>query len=518
MSGIIIAVILFLIIYYYAVSGERHIDFRKFYFRLIFWSFVFVLLFVPSLLIIHYNTVIAGSGNKIPTAAIAVFIFIYLFLFYRFGRPLLERAFWRKETRFEQNVNEYFQELSEISNESEQNRFWDVFFEKSILPLETRFMIQRASLFLKSSGEENLEYGYGYGEKYNLKEIDPDAILLKCLGDYTGLIHISYFFTDDKLSGYRNSLYSVLNNAGVEVVLPFFDYNKVMIGILFLGRLKNGIPYPAMLLNALDMYRIQFELSLANALVLEEVKNTQIVEHDKLVINSIKNKLIPRELSGNEGIRLSSIYLNNSDHGGDYFDSVPLGKESVGIFICDTSDAGVESGLMALELYAVLHNDPDKYDSPDKMLNVMNWVVSTSRLSDKYVQAFYLIYNSQTKEISYSGAAFNPGVFYDTGKDVFIELETKGIPLGIDRNFIYETKSLKVLSGGTGFLYSDGLTSALRKEGGSLGPGSVKDMIRLNSSDSPAVIARKVYNEYMEPVDAGGMKNDLSLIIFRVVV
>jgi serine phosphatase RsbU (regulator of sigma subunit) len=514
-TGILVAVLFFTVILNYAVYEDRTIDFRRFYQKKIIWATVFLALSVPSYYLIDYSVILSRSGNPIPIVGIALLLFLYLFLFYRFGRPLLENLFRRGAIAFDKNVNEFFQELSEITNEGDQDRFWDIFFERSIYPLETRFEISRASFLIFNEKEAAYVYSFGFGEKFNIGDIDRKGDIIRCLKEYGNLVELSYFFTEDKLAGFKDTVYEILRKNGVAVTIPFFNLENEIIGLLLLGPLKNGRPYSLDLLNALEVYRIQFELSLSNAIMLEGIKHTQAGEHDKLVLGSIKKRIIPRELGTIESIRLSSFYMNNSEQGGDFFDSVILSGDRIGVFICDASDAGVESGLLLLEIYSVLHNQPEKYDTPDKMLNAMNWVISTSRFSEKYVQAFYLIFDRKAGEISFSSAAFNPCVYYDTGKDAFQELDAKGIPLGIDKNFIYEFRSVKAPSGGYGYLYSDGLTSAVNSEGAAYTSGRIRDLIRLNSTDTPAILARKIYNDFTGFYGNTALAGDVSFVIFR---
>ena len=514
-TGITATVLMFTVIFNYAVFEDRTIDFRRFYQKKIIWAIVFLTLSVPSYYLIDYSVSLARSGNPIPVVGIAMLLFLYLFLFYRFGRPLLENLFRRGTLAFEKNVNEFFQEISEITNEGDQDRFWNIFFERSIFPLETRFDISRASFLLFNDSDAAFSYSFGFGDKFNIGNINRQSDILGCLKDYGNLVEVSYFFTDEKLASYRVSIHEIFRKNDVMVIIPFFNLENEIIGLMLLGALKSGKPYPLDLLNALEVYRIQFEMSLSNALMLEGIKHTQAGEHDKMVIGSIKKKILPRELGNIDGIRLSSFYMNNSEHGGDYFDSAILGSDRIGVFICDASDSGVESGLLLLEIYSVLHNQPEKYDTPDKMLNAMNWVVSTSRFSEKYVQAFYLIFDRKAGEILYSSAAFNPCVYYDIGKDVFLELDAKGIPLGIDKNFIYELRSIKAPSGGYGYLFSDGLTSAVNKEGAAYTAGRLRDMIRLNSTDTPAILARKIYNDFTGFYRETDLAGDVSFVIFR---
>lgn len=515
-AGTVAGGLLLFLANHYAVSDERYMDFKKFYSRLFYWLLLFFLLLVPAYFGLDFSMRYALLGQKIPPVGIAIILFLYLFFFFRYLNPQIEKLFRREYLTLERSLSESFQEINRLSNIDEQKQYWDDFFSKTIDSLEARFGISRASFYLYNPREKNYSYSYGFGGKFDVSAAEENSDLANCLREYAGLLSKSMFFTDNRLQKHKPLLFPLFKEKDIHAGIPFFDHEKRLIAFLLLGGLKNNSPFSTDFLSVLEIYRIQFELSLANSFLLEEAKATEIVEHDKMVVRSIKKNITPQQLKQTEGIRLSSFYLNNSDYGGDYFDSVIIGPGKIGVFITDTSDAGVDSMLLALEFYTVLHSQSEKHESPEKMLNMMNWVMTTSRYTDKYAPVFYAIYSSATRELNYSNAAFNPLTFFDAEEDSYIELDTKGIPVGIERGFSYEGKTLKVGSRSIGFLYSNGLTSAFNKDGMTYSIGRVKDIIRLNREDSPAVLVRKIFNDFKNFIGDTTLLSDISLIVFRV--
>lgn len=500
----------------YALSDVRILDFKRFYRSNVYWAVVLLTLFVPSYAIIYFSKALSAREYAIPTVGIAVFVFGYLFTFYRFGVPLIERLFNRGYLSFEKNVSGFFQELARLGDISDQGHFWDYFFDRTIQTLGDRFGIARGAFYLYNAKERRYDYAFSFGEKTDVMRIDESDPMIKCLNDYGKLIEVSLFISDYNLQKYRKLLYRVFRNNDVLVMIPYFNQERRLIAMLALGRLKNNRPYSVDLLSVLDVYRIQMEQILANAIMLEDVKNTQVVEHDRMVVESVKEKLIPGELKSVSGMRMSSLYFSNSQHGGNYFESIVLPGDKLGFLIADAGDAGIDSAMILLELSTVLHNQPEKYDSPEKMLNIMNWVLSTSRVSEKYSQVFYFIYSSKDGMLHYSGAAFNPPLLYDPGDDSFLDLDTRGIPVGIDKNFVYEAKSAATSPGQIGLIYSPGLTAAMNEKGEPYTPGRIKDLIRLNKKESPAIIARKVYEDFVSFTGDVAMLSDVSVVFFKI--
>ncbi len=500
----------------YAVIDERVIDFKQYYLKILYWFIIVTFLTVPVFLLLHYKSIFAISVKQIPAVIIALFIFIYLFLFFRIVKPYIEKQFRKEYLNLERNVNEFFEELTQTTDTKEDEQYWDKFFSNTIEKLETRFGISRASFYLYNSTSKEFLYSYSVGDKIKLTNIDETNELIVALKTYHGILTRSMLFTEDQFSNYKEPLLKIFNEADIQAILPFFNYDKEMIGLLFTGPLKNNKPYSYTLLSVLELYRIQFELTLANAILLEEVKVTQIAKHDKIVIKSIMKNVKPKKLKQINGIRMSSLYIDNSEYGGDYFDSVLISPQELCIFIADTLDFGVESAMIALELYTVLHTQPEKYHLPEQILNTMNWVIATSRFSEKYAQAFSCIFASSSQELIFSSAAFNPLIFFDYTSELFSELDTKGVPIGIERNFSYKSQSIKTSSNSIGILYSDGFNSAFNENGEAYSLGRIKDMIRLNKDESPAVLTRTIYTDFKNFVKGTKLIDDISLIVFKI--
>lgn len=513
--GLITSGIILIGVINYAVSDERMVDFKQFYLRALYWITVTVSLGLPVYLLLYYRTV-SIILKRTPLPIITFIIFLYLFLFFRIVRPRIERFFRREYLTFERNVNEFFEELTQLAD-AETEEYWDIFLHTAIDRLESRFDISKASFYMYNATGKNYTFSYSFGEKIPLSEIDQDSILIKALSAHAHVLDKSMIFTDEQMSDDRESLLSVFNDTDSQVILPFFNYEREIIGLLFLGPLKNNEPYSFVLLSVLELYRIQFELNLANSILLEEIKVAQKRTHDKLVISNIKKKIKPTTLKQVESIRLSSLYIDNSEYGGDYFDSVLVSPNKLCLFIANTSDLGVESALLALELYTILHMQPEKFQFPEQVLNTMNWVISTSQFSEKYAPAFTMMYAESSRELTYSNAAFNPLLIFDSTREIFTELETKGIPIGVERSFSYETKALKPLSESIGVLYSDGLVSAYNESGENYSLGRVKDIIRLNKDVMPSVLIRMIYKDFKDFVQGTKLINDISLIIMKII-
>ncbi|HDP79332.1 MAG TPA: hypothetical protein ENN21_00660 [Spirochaetes bacterium] len=513
--GISMGFIMLAVINYYALSDERLLDFRRFYLRVSFWVTIFLLLFVPAYFIVRHVGVVSIAGQGIPLLGVTLLVFFYFVVAFRLIAPRVENMFSGRYLLFERNINEFFQGLSGASDTKNREGYWDIFFETTIDPLGPRFGIVSVALFMRNPRDGSFLYTHGFGESV-LTTFEAESDIVRCLNEFPRLLERSMLYTDERLSAYRAELRPFFASARLQVALPFFNHENTLIGIMLLGDLDSKKPYPIELINALDMYRIHFELTLANSLYLEEIAETQISEHDRMVVKSVKNRIIPKKMAQVQNIRISSLFLDNSDYGGDYFDSIAVKNQNLGIFMTDTSNAGIASALLALEFYTVLHTHGASCDSPEKLLNLLNWVTTTSRFSDSKAPAFYCIFSSSTRALTYANASMNPLVLFDANRETFAELNTGGDPIGMDKAATYEARSVQTMPGFIGTLFSRGLTELTGPEGTTYSTGRVKDIIRLNRNDSPALLIRKIYDDLKGFLGETKLMSDISLIVFRV--
>lgn len=97
-----------------------------------------------------------------------------------------------------------------------------------------------------------------------------------------------------------------------------------------------------------------------------KLQRTGVAEHDKIVVSTVKKRIIPTELASIQGLRISSLNIDNSSYGGDYFDSVKISHDKASIFIADTSYSGIDSALIGMELFSILHSRTLIFNSPGK--------------------------------------------------------------------------------------------------------------------------------------------------------
>jgi sigma-B regulation protein RsbU (phosphoserine phosphatase) len=436
-------------------------------------------------------------------------------LFYRFCKPFIEDILRREYIILDKNFADFFLSISQLTVADKHGPLWNEFYDKSIDEFRNRFKISGAYLFLSNQNDGKFRFVHGVGPEIDKTPIENNSIIVKNLNINTRVLDRFIIYADPDYKADKSELIQFYNKYNIEVAIPFYHKVSGMIGFLILGYLPDRRQYSKTFISTLEIYRIQFQRLLENGLLLEELRLNQVVEHDKMVVGGIKKKILPRELNSIEGIKISSFYMNNSSYGGDYFDSIKIGPDKIAIIISDSAYYGVESAIISLELFSAFHSRPRKVETPEKILSVLNWVLTTSRLTKKYAPTFLMTYSSNG-EISYSNAGFNPLIIFDPSGNEFHSYTTKGIPIGVDKDFKYESHATKVAQGSIGILYSNGFLSSINPRGESYSIEKVKNIIIKNKNENAAIITRRIYQDLSDFIKDKKQTNDSSLIIFKI--
>lgn len=513
--GISSAAFLLLYINNYAISDERYLNFKEFYLKIAYYGVVLVFTVIPTYWILVNSYRYFVAGGQIPAVAVAFLNFIYLILFTRVIQPYLERLIKREYASLEKRFNDFIQALSQVEEFEGDPTYWDRFFTTTMDSLEYLFNVTSASFLMYNESEKAFILSHTIGQLPQVKRVSLGDSLVQLCQMAKTTIHQSLFYTDEMIKPFDDVLGLVKNNS-IEVILPCFDQSGKLIGILFIGPHKKGRPYTFNEIEFMELYRVKFNNALVNSLQIEEVKSKQIGEHDNLVVSAIKNSIIPRQMPYIDHIRISSFFMNNSNLGGEFFNAKVLHKNALAFLISDCSYSGVDAAVLALELYAAFESLSPIYDTPEKIMQLLNWVVCTSKFTERYATSFCFTFNSEALSLKYINAAFNPLIIYEIQNDSFIELDTKGIPIGIEKDFIYESKEYVVKGPCIGCIYSNGITGAVNSNGQPYSIGRIKDLIRLHNSESPALIIRRISSDIDTYTSNTAVKEDISIIIFRI--
>lgn len=183
------------------------------------------------------------------------------------------------------------------------------------------------------------------------------------------------------------------------------------------------------------------------------------LQEELALARTVQRNLMPLPPPGRPGLKLDARYYPSAQLGGDFFDVVDLGGGSTGLFLADVVGHGVAASLFTSFLKAqLLHWSLQmQKDKPAETLVDMNQALAkTFAGSGRFVTALYATYQPGLERVVFANAG-HPAPLRVPAEGPVELLEGAELPLGIDGQVRYITRSTPFYAGDRLYFFTDGL-------------------------------------------------------------
>jgi serine phosphatase RsbU (regulator of sigma subunit) len=252
---------------------------------------------------------------------------------------------------------------------------------------------------------------------------------------------------------------------------------------------------------------------LMNAKLLREAREKEKLEFELNTAREIQESLLP-EIQGNYGTY--EAWAQNSPSrriSGDYYDLIQLPDGRTAFVIADISGKGVSAAILTSLVQGVLFIEVSRHENlVESIGNVNRFLVQRSNMG-KFVSLFIGVLHPDGK-LSYINAGHNPPFLVRSSGDC-IELEAKGMVLGVIDQAVLEERSTDLKPGDVLCLYTDGVTEAHAPGGELFGEDRLRTTLITNRSSSAESILQSVIQSVTKHTANLPRNDDLTLLIVK---
>ncbi len=343
----------------------------------------------------------------------------------------------------------------------------------------------------------------------------------------------------DKQIGYRT---------GSVLALPIADSNEEVIGVLQLINRRDkramesseeasclSMPFLAHDRDAAAWVTGLAGVSIENIRMMTELKDQnvkldQMVKERTLELNTTLEELerdlntarkmqldiVPQtermeSLSRSYLLEISSIFKPCKQLGGDFWDIIELGEEKIGIIVMDFAGHGIAPSLNTFRVKEFIYSLEDEIKTPPSVLmGKMNKNILHN--SSMYATCFYSVYDKREKKLSYCRAGHPYGLWYKKSEDKVIELNSKGMALGVSPESKYEDLEISLEIGDKVFFYTDGIIEVEGKDNEFFCLDHLKSTILRYKGESSSAISRAIMKSLEHFTGGVEFEDDITLI------
>ncbi len=196
----------------------------------------------------------------------------------------------------------------------------------------------------------------------------------------------------------------------------------------------------------------------------------------------VQASFLPDELNDIPAFNLSVSIEPARETSGDFFDTIPLPDNQLGIVVADVADKGVAAALFMTSTRTLIRTYAEKFPThPEQVIEALNRRLLQDTHSGLFVTVFLGVLDTQSSILTYINAGHNPPMIASEQIEHSLRiLEKTGMPIGILEDAKWECGVHKFSPGDVLVIYTDGVTEAQSAEGEYYGVGRLRQVI-LNS-------------------------------------
>ncbi len=169
--------------------------------------------------------------------------------------------------------------------------------------------------------------------------------------------------------------------------------------------------------------------------------------------------LLPHSLNISEHLQIQAEFIPMDEVGGDFYDVLRLNDHLIGMVVADVTGHGLSASMIAMMLRLTFRQVGGSHSSTQEAISRINDTLNDYMPPGRFASLFYMVFDEQTHELTYTCAGHPPAYLIRKGDDEIISLSTEGVVLGVLPSDVVQYGEGKVLlnPGDRILIYTDAL-------------------------------------------------------------
>lgn len=239
------------------------------------------------------------------------------------------------------------------------------------------------------------------------------------------------------------------------------------------------------------------------------------LEQELEVARSIQASFIPDTAPEVPGWELAAVWRAARQVSGDFYDFVPLPDGRWGLLIADVADKGTPAALFMAVCRTLLRAAAVSQGSPARTLMQVNELLLSDAETDLFVTVFYAVWDPQSGTVTYASGGHNPPLLMRAGGEEIVELDSRGIALGVIRDIELEEHTITLKPGDMLVSYTDGVTEAMKANYAEWGVERLRETLAEAAYHDADATLRHILHKVDGFVAGAAQSDDLTMWILR---
>lgn len=254
----------------------------------------------------------------------------------------------------------------------------------------------------------------------------------------------------------------------------------------------------------------------------EELKaaQAQIIEKERLereleVAREIQQSILPRKLPRMAGFDFGARMVPSQAVGGDFFDFIPLGNDTLGIVVGDVSDKGVPAAIFMALTSSLLRAEATRAHSPAEALQRVNRLLLDVNDTSMFVTVLYGVLNGATREFAYVRAGHDLPIVFNANAELAMPARQYGQPLGLFAEPMFDEHMVLMPAGSSLLMYTDGVTEATDQAGEMFGLQRLREVVLAKRTTSADAVCQRLLEQIVAFSAGAPQYDDITLLCLQ---
>ncbi len=321
---------------------------------------------------------------------------------------------------------------------------------------------------------------------------------------------------------------SELKYFGEALVIPIWIKGKVERWIVLVDYQPENIEIDRDRQKEPDLSKLSLLLNYALTNILRTEQKRQLdnarlwIDEELSEISRLQSLLLPNKDLRIPGTEIAFTFKAYKDAGGDYLDLFQLPSDAAapqiikwGGIIADVTGHGPSAAVEAAMVDAILRTfSANQNTTPADAVNYLNKHFFTKRDRGKFVTAMLFSYQSDSKFLKYVSAG-HPNAYIKREDEVIVLDQSKGIPVGVLKDYLWDCQEFEMLSNDILFIYTDVVLETRNPNGEEFGEERLFDTLQI-APECPYKLINYVEQALLDFNGGSELKDDMTLSAIRI--
>ena len=299
------------------------------------------------------------------------------------------------------------------------------------------------------------------------------------------------------------------------IVIPFIVLQRVF-GVLGLVKRDEGDFFSENDFDRAKLFADYVSLILENLFTYIELLEKQEIEREVGIAADIQTKLLPKLLPKIKNAGVSAYSIPARGVSGDYYDIIPLREGKIAMVICDVAGKGVPASLVMVMIRTIIHLIASSSRSTAQIVSWINKGIAGKIDIDRFATLSFFTFDPATGVLQYSNAAHHPAMIYRAAAGSVEQLDTDGLPIGIEHEARYSQRETRLANGDIIMMYTDGVVEAMDSRGRQYEDERLKSIFVDNASLGAEDLVKVIRTDIDAFVGNAKQHDDQTLMLMKM--